>query len=396
MRARGWWWWTNWRPSWRSGGFAGLRWRRHAGRSSLNRHMIWRLTAITGRRSLADGGRTGLVPVGGGMALTCAGRPQKGWGAGDWRWTKSLLRAPRCGRVGQRELLRRTVENRMSVEELFAQIGWRPSHADVPHKDIYTVIRRGAYGGAHIGLGISLAAMGISYAVVISGGPNITGVATIASVWCGYTMLRLRRATEVVKIAGLSGHKMMRVETNGVLAALGPVDTASEKPFMNGPWQLYHNGRLASNGWMIGEKQHGRWVSFHENGMRKSVIDYVLGDANGIARHWFDNGVLDLEYVKILGMQAGPCRLYYRCGQLKQEFMFVAGEMTGDFTQWRQNGAIEFRATVSNGRIVAKTAWNEDGTVDASAQDGLPEFGGDGPADQANVEDVVRDLLARS
>ncbi len=132
----------------------------------------------------------------------------------------------------------------------------------------------------------------------------------------------------------------------------------------------YKSGHLLMAGSSKNKEEwykEGEFISFYENGNKKSVSNYIKGRKTGSESEWFENGnkKIDLNYTNY--KLDGPMQQYYENGQLKSSSNFTDGLLDGKETKWYENGnkKIEgeyFRDKKNNtSKFVINQFWDDNG-----------------------------------
>jgi antitoxin component YwqK of YwqJK toxin-antitoxin module len=121
-------------------------------------------------------------------------------------------------------------------------------------------------------------------------------------------------------------------------------------------------------------KKTGNWISYYENGAKKSEMGYSDGKANGKFTEYYESGCMR-ETGTFKGMHyAGNYKMYWENGLVRQEKNFNdKGELDGKLVYRYINGnpemeasyiagkTVEIKRYFTNGDLKEKTVYNEKG-----------------------------------
>ena len=125
-------------------------------------------------------------------------------------------------------------------------------------------------------------------------------------------------------------------------------------------------GKLKSLGKLKSGKKQGRWTSWHENGKKKSEIQYVGDVMDGSFKEWHANGKKKAV------------------GKTKD------GEMDGRWVGWYENGTKAGVQWCNVGHLVSALSWKPDGSkcpeTNATGGNGIfVQYNEDGSIDERQV-----------
>lgn len=110
------------------------------------------------------------------------------------------------------------------------------------------------------------------------------------------------------------------------------------------------------------ERHHGRWIWWHTNGKKKTVMNFFHGLAVGKLKSWHKNGQINIEANYKKGRLHGQMTGWYADGQKKLEEFYKNGLESGKFFKWHKNGKKGAEGLYANGKPNGKwTMWNENG-----------------------------------
>lgn len=120
----------------------------------------------------------------------------------------------------------------------------------------------------------------------------------------------------------------------------------------------------------------GKAVTFHENGQKKSEVNYKDGKVDGLSTAWYESGQKQAELTVKDGVPDGLFTVWYEHGQKKSEIDYKNGVEDGRFIEWYESGQKRSEATNEDGGLVGRfTTWYENGQKqsEGSFKDGIPE-----------------------
>lgn len=154
-------------------------------------------------------------------------------------------------------------------------------------------------------------------------------------------------------------------DENLKIAMLNAVEISDlNKEFMYGMMWLYTDDQNKTfSGWVKeshpdrsvkkigylkkGQKQ-GVWMEWHENGTKKSEVEWNKDYLDGSANSWYSNGIL------------------------KDTGSTIKGEMNGEWKEYYSNGQLKAHSLSKMGKCVWKKVWKKDGKPckESNLQDG--------------------------
>lgn len=125
----------------------------------------------------------------------------------------------------------------------------------------------------------------------------------------------------------------------------------------------YENGQKKSAGKFKNNLRQDKWTFWHENGRIKSEGLYVDGNEENKWTYWYDSGEKLSEGACLHGDKDGIWEYYYKTGKLETVEKYKAGQL--DFiTGYFENGNIWCKGNCINGLIDGEwTYWNVDGRM---------------------------------
>jgi uncharacterized protein len=131
-----------------------------------------------------------------------------------------------------------------------------------------------------------------------------------------------------------------------------------------GFWTYWHeNGQKKSEGKFTNDLKQDRWTYWHENGQRKSEGMYMDNNAEGKWEYWFDGGEKQSEGKFFHNRKEGDWNFFYKTGQLESIEKYKEGQLNF-IMGYFENGNIKFKGNCSYGLSVGEwTYWNVDGKL---------------------------------
>lgn len=96
--------------------------------------------------------------------------------------------------------------------------------------------------------------------------------------------------------------------------------------------------KKTNEGWYDRGRLQGRWVQWHDNGIKKRETQYLSGQKQGTERNWTNAGVKKRECPYTKGKLQGLCRYWYPTGEKKTESLYSKGKLQGQQNGWAKNG----------------------------------------------------------
>jgi antitoxin component YwqK of YwqJK toxin-antitoxin module len=130
--------------------------------------------------------------------------------------------------------------------------------------------------------------------------------------------------------------------------------------------EKYENGNV-SLAYYTNEQgeRDGHYISYYENGNKRSEGEYRNDKQVDYWRCWYDTGLLLSEgYYNSDGFQNGEWFFYDSTGHLQQREFFQDGIKHGKFTEYYQSGGVKRNGNVVNGKMYGMdTSFYENGIV---------------------------------
>lgn len=142
-------------------------------------------------------------------------------------------------------------------------------------------------------------------------------------------------------------------------------DDLSNDPLAS-PRSQFRNpaGKVIAEGQLKGNKPHGLWMYFYDQGMPKAQGRYLTGLPDGVWAYFYPDGQIEKQLAFALGVPNGPYRIAYPGGQEEERGQYNAGVRTGVWRAYHPNGQKReegaYREDVRDGEW--KT-WDEDGRL---------------------------------
>lgn len=165
------------------------------------------------------------------------------------------------------------------------------------------------------------------------------------------------------------------VSAKEVFAKQGDVEVLDvvEEFWENGNLKMRQGIKLDAGGeWVV----HGDEDTFHEDGNKKSHLQYIDGILDGERITWFSNGKTWSQGQYDHGKGKGTWTVWYATGGKAQEWNFIDGAFDGTFTVWHPNGnrarQIEYVNGIKQG---FEMFWDEAGEIADKKEfvDGVPQ-----------------------
>jgi antitoxin component YwqK of YwqJK toxin-antitoxin module len=86
--------------------------------------------------------------------------------------------------------------------------------------------------------------------------------------------------------------------------------------------------------------ENGQSITFHENGNKNGVYNYVNGKIDGLYTEWHENGVKALAVNYVAGLKNGTQTTWYDNGNISSKTPFVNDTINGIDSGWCENGRI--------------------------------------------------------
>ena len=83
--------------------------------------------------------------------------------------------------------------------------------------------------------------------------------------------------------------------------------------------EIYDNGQVKMDGWMMNDKRVGLWIAYYENGVRWSENEYRDGFKEGKSVSYYPNGIMRYRGHYIEDMKAGTWKFYDENGKVVKE-----------------------------------------------------------------------------
>lgn len=139
---------------------------------------------------------------------------------------------------------------------------------------------------------------------------------------------------------------------------------------LNGQLKKYHtNGQLMTNAVYVNGKIEGNYTVYYADSIVKRpygdieyTCSYKNGNRNGVARWYYENGVLEEEAEYSKGIREGILRKYYQDGKLSSMYNYRNGEKDGIFQSYDVDGSYE-KGSYEEGEISLRERYRADGTL---------------------------------
>ena len=140
---------------------------------------------------------------------------------------------------------------------------------------------------------------------------------------------------------------------NNSLNAIGNSEIKDEETFYIGPWiYIYNTGKIETIGERdIEGRRQNEWKWFYPNGRLKKVGYLADNKWSGKYIGYHDNGIKSVETTYNNDSVNGVYRKYYKNGQLSNEAYYNMGKIIGKESYFHQNGNISTEYYYRNGKI---------------------------------------------
>ena len=126
---------------------------------------------------------------------------------------------------------------------------------------------------------------------------------------------------------------------------------------------LILNGNLGI--WYYNDTPYsGYSVKYHMNGTLIEMVGFYNGKKEGIAKLWYDNGILKMESNYNQNSLVGSYKSWWRNGVLSSESNYVNGRVNGVEKKWFDNGVLSKQRNLLNGKEDGiQKAWLKNGKL---------------------------------
>lgn len=83
--------------------------------------------------------------------------------------------------------------------------------------------------------------------------------------------------------------------------------------------EVYDNGQVKMEGWMMNDKRVGLWTAYYKNGVRWSEDEFRDGFKEGKSVSYFPNGIMRYRGHYIEDKKAGAWKFYDESGKVVKE-----------------------------------------------------------------------------
>ena len=83
--------------------------------------------------------------------------------------------------------------------------------------------------------------------------------------------------------------------------------------------EIYDNGQVKMDGWMMNDKRVGLWIAYYENGVRWSENEFRDGFKEGKSVTYYPNGIMRYRGHYIEDIKAGTWQFYDENGKVVKE-----------------------------------------------------------------------------
>lgn len=137
----------------------------------------------------------------------------------------------------------------------------------------------------------------------------------------------------------------------------------------NETWNIqdfWLNNQIQMNGTFKSKRaktKHGIFISYHQNGMKKSVGNFKDNEPIGAWSAWFESGQLRMQgKYNSNGERKGYWKRWYPNGKLNSEGSYLNGERDQEWKWYFDNSQLSAKETYNQGEPIQIQFWNDDGT----------------------------------
>lgn len=139
---------------------------------------------------------------------------------------------------------------------------------------------------------------------------------------------------------------------------------------LNGSLKKYHtNGQLVTDAVYINGLAEGEYITYYTDSIAKRphgeikyTCSYKNGSRNGIARWYYENGILEEEAEYSAGKREGISRKYYPDGKPESIYTYHNGDRDGEFQLYNKDGSYDQKGSYVKDNISLREQYC-DGTL---------------------------------
>lgn len=112
----------------------------------------------------------------------------------------------------------------------------------------------------------------------------------------------------------------------------------------------YETGKIREKATFRQGQYSGERILYYENGQPEIIEPYDAdGQLNGMYKKYHENGVIHIEKPYVNNVIQGTLRVFYPSGQIKEEVAMENNMENGPFTEYFENGTVQWKGTYLNG-----------------------------------------------
>lgn len=110
---------------------------------------------------------------------------------------------------------------------------------------------------------------------------------------------------------------------------------------------------------LLQTKRRTRFSEHYSSGMKKSEVNLLDGQKDGLSEYWFEGGVLKAKCNFIRGLLNGKCQQWYPDGTLYIDADYSSGKLSSGCSVFMRNGVEIIRLTLEgSSRRLSSNLWN--------------------------------------
>ena len=128
-------------------------------------------------------------------------------------------------------------------------------------------------------------------------------------------------------------------------------------------WQWFdETGRITKIGYYKKGLEHGVWMDYYKNGTVSDSGSYVEGRRSGLWKSWYEDGnILQTGYYK-RNLQDSIWQTYFENGQLNTVGTMINGNPSGTWITYYEHGQLASQVTHESNKLIIENVWNSDGS----------------------------------
>ncbi|TLX76200.1 toxin-antitoxin system YwqK family antitoxin [Labilibacter sediminis] len=168
------------------------------------------------------------------------------------------------------------------------------------------------------------------------------------------------------------------------------INKTDQDGLKQGIWVIYNKqgDKILEKGNFTNNLKDGIWTSFFDNGNINHEITFVKGKAKGLAKFYYENGLLRESGNWQIDHWQGEYQYYFESGQLSYDWNYnEKGKREGEQKYFHANGEKMYEGNWNNGKTVgALKVYNEAGIL---VQEKLFENGAVAEIKKINTDNVI-------